>query len=632
MNSVTCLGCSILLTAGAALAVRGAEAVAPGSRTTPATFHVDSERGRDDADGLTPDSAWRSLQRVNGAALIPGDTVCFRRGGLWRGSLSARSGKPGAPVTYAAYGEGEKPILQGSVARDVAADWEEHSPGVWATRRPTYTLREAGPDLRQSEWSCHQENGAQLTVERAGDATQVRYRLVCTASGTASNHIQFWGPAVPEDLPEILMMRLRWRSTVPFFPARLQIMRSGLPWTSYRSSDPELSEVTPTWQTAEVILRGKGRGELPRLHLSLGGRLPAGATFEIEPIGIWGVTSDREDDLGVDVGNIIFDHGKACGVKKWHLADLKAPGDYLYSIPTHQVFLRADANPATLHGSIEMALREHVISQGGVHDVVYEGLMVRYGAAHGIGGGGTARVTVRRCDVCYIGGGHQFTTPEGRPVRFGNGIEFWNGADEHLVEGCRLWEIYDAALTNQGSGKDSKQTRITYRNNVIWNSEYSFEYWNRPAEAVTEDILFENNTCIDAGAGWAHGQRPDPNGGHLMFYHNRARTARFVVRNNVFCSSTEVCLRMDNDWRSGLTLEHNLWYQAAKPVVRYLVKQYYAAADMERFRQETGLDAGSAVGQPRFADAAARDYRLTADSPGQTTAHDGGPVGARPLE
>ena len=68
--------------------------------------------------------------------------------------------------------------------------------------------------------------------------------------------------------------------------------------------------------------------------------------------------------------------------------------------------------------------------------------------------------------------------PDGKPVRFGNGVEFWAGAHDCLVEGCRLWEIYDAALTNQGSGTNV-QENITYRRNVIWNSEYSFEYWNR---------------------------------------------------------------------------------------------------------------------------------------------------------
>ena len=87
-------------------------------------------------------------------------------------------------------------------------------------------------------------------------------------------------------------------------------------------------------------------------------------------------------------------------------------------------------------------------------------------------------LVIRDCDVSWIGGGHQTTLPDGTPVRFGNGIEFWENAHDILVEGCRIWEIYDAALTNQGS-RDNAKLNITYRDNVIWNSEYSFEFWNR---------------------------------------------------------------------------------------------------------------------------------------------------------
>ena len=598
-------------------------------RTTPAAFHVDASRGQDSADGLTPATAWQSLARANRAALVPGDAVRFRRGELWRGSLRPRSGSPERRITYGAYGDGDLPILQGSAARDAAADWEELSPGVWATRKPSYALGQSLLDLRRSDWSHHQENGAQVAVERAGDDQQIRYRLTCTAAGTAANHLQFWGPVVAAELPPIVLLRLRLRCSMPFRPAGMSIMRREAPWSGYRASAADFCQVADAWQTVDVILRGSAAGDLACPNLFLGGRLPAGAALEFEPIGIWAATADREDNLAVDVGNIIFDHGAACGVKKWRAEDLKTPGDYVYLGSSQQVLLRSDGNPTTRYRSIELALKEHIISQGGVHDVTYEDLSLRYGAAHGIGGGGTARVTVRNCAVSFIGGGHQFTPANGAPVRFGNGIEFWNGGTDLLVEGCRLWEIYDAALTNQGAGDDSRQTSIVYRNNIIWNAEYSFEYWNRPATAVTENILFENNTCVDAGRGWAHGQRPDINGGHLMFYGNAAKTSGFVVRNNIFCNSTEVCLRLDSDWRAGLMIDHNLWYQDHQPLVRFLIKQYYAATELERYRQEVGLDAHSAVGAPHFVDAAARDYRLAPDSPGRTLAHDGGMVGAR---
>ena len=162
--------------------------------------------------------------------------------------------------------------------------------------------------------------------------------------------------------------------------------------------------------------------------------------------------------------------------------------------------------------------------------------------------------------------------------------------------------------------------------NVIWQAEYSFEYWNAKR---TANILFEHNTCVDAGGCWSHDQRPNPNGAHLMFYSNRAATTNFVVRNNLFVRSTEVCTRMDNDWHASLTMQNNLYHQPGKPILRWLVTNYYAAGDFGRYQKELGLDGNSLVAEPQFVDPAARDYRLKPGSPGSSLATDGGPVGAR---
>ncbi len=72
------------------------------------THYYVSHEGDDANDGLTPQSAWRTLSRVNEASLQPGDGVFFRRGDLFRGMIRAVGG-----VTYAAYGSGEKPRLYG---------------------------------------------------------------------------------------------------------------------------------------------------------------------------------------------------------------------------------------------------------------------------------------------------------------------------------------------------------------------------------------------------------------------------------------------------------------------------------------------------------------------------------------
>lgn len=71
------------------------------------TYYVSAD-GDDNSDGKTPDTAWKTLDRVNKSWLCEGDGVLFRRGDLFRGEVYTRAG-----VSYGAYGEGEKPKFYG---------------------------------------------------------------------------------------------------------------------------------------------------------------------------------------------------------------------------------------------------------------------------------------------------------------------------------------------------------------------------------------------------------------------------------------------------------------------------------------------------------------------------------------
>lgn len=86
-------------------------------------YYVDSISGDDEADGMSEKTAWRNLERINNADIEKGSVVLFRRGGLWRGTLSLAEG-----VYYSAYGEGEKPKFYASVAANNPDDW---SPTKW---------------------------------------------------------------------------------------------------------------------------------------------------------------------------------------------------------------------------------------------------------------------------------------------------------------------------------------------------------------------------------------------------------------------------------------------------------------------------------------------------------------------
>lgn len=609
------------------LALMASAGLAWAERTMPATFYVDSEAGNDAATGTAESTAWKSLEKANAAELIPGDRVLFKRGGLWRGQFIPQSGSNGAPIVYGAYGTGDKPILQGSVSRNRPEDWTEAAPGIWATRKAEPQLLAALADLTGSSWRIHCEAGARAKLTRGQEEGRDFVRIACTTAGEAANHIQLWGPALTNAAP-CLVFRARVRSTIPFRLGAVSAILNRPPFSRAFSGTPGRKEIGPAWQTIDVPMVAEKELDGAHLHINLGTALPAGAIFDIDPVGLWAVHLDTDASLPRDVGIVILNHGEKWGVKKWARADVRAPLDYWYDEDDKRVFLACDANPATKFKSVELALTRHIVSQGDRHDVVYDGLAVRYGAAHGFGGGGTARIVIRNCDVYWIGGGLQYwkKRDDGTPcpVRFGNGIEFWGNATDNLVERNRLWQIYDAALTNQG--RDDDETNITYRDNVIWQAEYSFEYWNAKR---TANILFEHNTCVDAGHCWSHDQRPNPNGGHLMFYRNPAATTNFVVRNNIFAVSSEVCVRMENDWRAGLTMQNNLYYQANKPVVRWLGKTVYAANEFARYQRELGMDATSLFAEPQFVDPAARDYRLRPGTPGTALATGGGPVGAR---
>jgi len=592
------------------------------------TFYVDATEGRDQNDGRSKEQAWQSLARVNTAELQPGDTVRFRSGGVWRGSLIPASGDETAPVTFTSFDRGDKPRILGSLPRNRREDWVQVRDNVWATLPMDYQLGDQLADLRGSRWNHHQEGGARISLVHTEDASGSVVRIVSAGSGSAANHVQIWGPALPAEKGSCLLLKFRARSSQPVRFPGIGILRNGAPWTQFAKSRPTDPPLGSDWKSLQAVLEATESSADGRLHINLGGMLPENTVLEFQPLSIHRATPSIKDPLDVDVGNIIFDGGTACGWKKWSLDQLAQPYDYFYDEAAQRVFLYCPESPAARHRSIELALARHVVNQNGKHHVVYDGLAVMYGAAHGFGGGQTHHLVIRNCDLGYIGGAHQLTNADGKPVRYGNAIEFWGSAHDNLVEGCRIWEVYDAALTNQGRSPDSRQINITYRNNFIRNAEYSFEYWNHPETAVTRNIRFVNNTCVNAGTVWSHAQRPDRNGSHLMFYSNTAATSGIEIKYNIFCGVSDWGSRYSSGWQVLPDMDFNLWYSTTG-IMSYWFRQKIAS--FTEYRQVTGLDAHSQYADPCFADPARGDYRLRPESPARSLRPDGGPVGASML-
>ena len=94
-----------------------------------ATYYI-SASGCDSCDGLTPDTAWRTIKKLN-SEIKCGDTALFKRGDTFFGQVRAPKGNDSdAPTTYKSYGEGAKPIIsQYKTAKSGA--WEDFGNGIW---------------------------------------------------------------------------------------------------------------------------------------------------------------------------------------------------------------------------------------------------------------------------------------------------------------------------------------------------------------------------------------------------------------------------------------------------------------------------------------------------------------------
>lgn len=104
----------------AALLAPAAASACPAHEVTGTMYFV-SPTGSDSNSGTSPASAWRTVAKVNSAALNPGDAVMFKGGATFSDAQLApsRSGTATLRITYATYGPGKAGLPQGIYLRSV---------------------------------------------------------------------------------------------------------------------------------------------------------------------------------------------------------------------------------------------------------------------------------------------------------------------------------------------------------------------------------------------------------------------------------------------------------------------------------------------------------------------------------
>lgn len=126
-----------------------------------AQYYVSSgSAGNDAAGGNATTSPWKSIGKVNGANLLPGDIVSFKTGDRWNETLKVKSG-----VTYNSYTppfvSTARPILSGSVPAGTLT-WTQDGGNVWVANASGLLVSEANaPGVSQLFL-----NGVRLTRAR----------------------------------------------------------------------------------------------------------------------------------------------------------------------------------------------------------------------------------------------------------------------------------------------------------------------------------------------------------------------------------------------------------------------------------------------------------------------------------
>jgi uncharacterized repeat protein (TIGR02059 family) len=96
-----------------------------------ATNYYISSSGDDSNNGLSESAPWKSINKVNSAFSNskPGDSFLFRRGDTFYGTIKlTKSGVAGSPITFGAYGTGEKPIITGFTT---ITGWTSNGNGIY---------------------------------------------------------------------------------------------------------------------------------------------------------------------------------------------------------------------------------------------------------------------------------------------------------------------------------------------------------------------------------------------------------------------------------------------------------------------------------------------------------------------
>lgn len=282
------------------------------------------------------------------------------------------------------------------------------------------------------------------------------------------------------------------------------------------------------------------------------------------------------------------------GAKKFSLGELQAEFDFHSDYKSKLLTVVCPENPA---GRGILAAADGIMVPARSNTTI-QGLDLIGIGGHGIHvDKGNSGVRIIDNHVHHIGGSHLIWV-EDQVLRYGNGVEMWIGTSDVVVEGNRVYDVYDVAFTLQGGqgGQFLGWRDIHIRGNSTNRCSQSFEVWarggNTGSEAGYRNCTFTGNTCHNAGTGWGYEARPnkDEGGVHLLSY-SEDLPMDLTISDNRFLNAVNAYMYRHPQHHSQMKIDNNtIQLKAGQKLQQQrgeLIEQHAA------WSQATGFDANS---------------------------------------